>query len=359
MLNFTVGPVMLDEQMLELGGKQIPYFRTSDFSEIMKDNERLMKMFADAEPKTRAVFLTASGTGAMEAAVANALSEKDKVLVINGGSFGQRFVELCKVYHISYTDILLKNGENLTHDTLKGYDNRGYTALLVNICETSTGILYPLTLLSDFCKRNQLLFIVDAVSAFIADPISMKQSGIDVFLTGSQKALAVPPGISILLLGEKALKRIGKSEARTLYFNLKNYLKDGERGQTPYTPAVGTLLQIHERLRSIEKRGIINESAKIGSLAADFRERVRPLPFTIAIPEELLSNCVTPLKVPEAISAYFIFEILRSEYDIFICPNGGELRDSQFRVGHLGALTVEDNKTLVNAFYDLVKRGIL
>lgn len=348
---------MMEENLLALGREQIPYFRTDDFSEIMLENERLMKLFADAGPKARGIFLTASGTGAMEAAVINTLTGEDKALVINGGSFGQRFVNLCKVHQIPYTEILLGYGEKLEADLLNAYDNKGYTTLLVNLCETSTGVLYDLPLLSSFCERNKLFFIVDAISAFIADSISMKRAGIDVLLTGSQKALATPPGISILLLGEMALGRIEKSEIKTLYFNLKDYLKDGERGQTPYTPAVGTLIQIHERLCAIEREGMEKESGRIRLLANDFRQRIKLLPFTLAT--EALSNCVTPLKVPESVSAYAIFEILRKEYDIFVCPNGGELRDSQFRVGHLGALTVEDNRTLVDAFYDLMNRGIL
>jgi len=348
---------MMGENLLAMGGQQIPYFRTDYFSEIMLENEHLIKLIADASSETRGIFLTASGTGAMEAAVMNTLTDTDKALVINGGSFGQRFVNLCKVHHIPYTEILLGHGESLSENLLNIYDNRGYTTLLVNLCETSTGVLYDLPLLSNFCKKNKLFFIVDAVSSFIADPISMRKAGIDILLTGSQKALATPPGISILLLGEKALWRIEKSEIKTMYFNLKDYLKNGERGQTPFTPAVGILLQIHERLSIIEKEGIEKESRRIQLLANDFRERIKPLPFTLAA--KALSNCVTPLKVSESVSAYAIFEILRKEYDIFVCPNGGELRDSQFRVGHLGALSIEDNKVLVNSFYDLMKRGIL
>ena len=106
MLNFTVGPVMSDSSILKEGGKSAPYFRTTEFSEIMIENEKLMLEFLNAPKNSRCIFLTASGTGAMESCVMNLLSSKDKVLVVNGGSFGQRFVEMCQLHKLDYTEIV-------------------------------------------------------------------------------------------------------------------------------------------------------------------------------------------------------------------------------------------------------------
>ena len=110
MLNFTVGPVTMDESVRAQGAEQIPYFRTPEFSSIMLENEMWMKQFSHAESDARAVFLTGSGTAAMEAAVMHAFTPKDKVLVINGGSFGQRFAELCAIHGVPYTEIHLQTG---------------------------------------------------------------------------------------------------------------------------------------------------------------------------------------------------------------------------------------------------------
>lgn len=125
MLNFTVGPVQSSDIVKEVGGEDVPYFRTEEFSKLMLENESYIKKFAKAEKKSRAVFLTGSGTAAMEATVINFFSESDKVLVVNGGSFGERFVKLCVIHNIPYTEIKLGYGEQLTDELLKNTIIRG------------------------------------------------------------------------------------------------------------------------------------------------------------------------------------------------------------------------------------------
>lgn len=357
MLNFTVGPVMSSEEILAIGGEQVPYFRTQEFSDIMLENEHLMKKFVNAPLESRTVFLTGSGTAAMEAAVMNVLHKNDKVLVIDGGSFGHRFVQLCQLHNIPFDIIKLESGKVVNADLLSKYENQGYTALIVNIHETSTGVHYDSNLLGEFCKRNNMLFIVDAISSFLADPIDMQADGIDVFITGSQKVLACAPGISIIVLDEMAQKRVAQSETICMYLDLKDALKNGERGQTPFTPAVGILRQINARLRSIERAGgAEQEIRKIKGQAEDFRNKIKDLPFEIV--SESMSNALTPLH-PTTASAYDIFLHLKDEYGIWICPNGGELKDKVFRVGHFGAQTIEHNDILIAALRDLQSKGII
>lgn len=357
MINFTVGPVQSNDIVRSIGGEQVPYFRTPEFSEIMLENEQLMKKFSGAEEKARVVFITGSGTASMEATVANTLTEQDKVLIVNGGSFGQRFVQLCEIYEIPHTEIKLDKGKALTEQHLAGYENQGYTAFMVNVHETSTGVHYDMDMISAFCKRNHLFLIVDAISSFLADEFQMKKLGVDVMITGSQKALACPPGISVIVLSEKAIERVEANEPKCMYLDLKSALKNGERGQTPFTPAVGILRQIHARLKQIkEDGGVEKESAKIKELAEDFRNKIKGLPFEIV--SESMSNAVTPL-YPLTASAYDIFITLKDEYGIWVCPNGGELKDKVFRVGHIGDLTKDDNDKLIDALKDMQKRGLI
>ena len=357
MINFTVGPVQSSQEVLELGAQHIPYFRTPEFSQIMLENERLMCRFARAPEGAKAVFLTGSGTAAMEAAVMNVFTSADKVLLVNGGSFGQRFHELCTIHQIPFEEICLDTGKALTAQHLAPYENKGFTAFLVNIHETSTGVHYDGELIADFCRRNGLLLVVDAISSFLADFFPMEDWAVDVMITGSQKALACPPGISVLVLSPAAVKRIEENTVRSLYFDLKDALKNGVRGQTPFTPAVGTLLQIHARLKTIEAAGgVEEETQKIAALARDFRSGIEKFPLDIC--SETLSNAVTPLMTRNC-SAYDIFTILKDEYGIWVCPNGGAFKDKIFRVGHIGALTKEDNRILINALEDLVRRGVL
>ena len=357
MLNFTVGPVMSSETVRGIGAEQVPYFRTPEFSEIMLENERLVKLFIKAEKDARVVFITGSGTSSMEATVMDVLSPDDKVLVIDGGSFGHRFVQMLELHHIPHSIIKMEFGHNIKKEQLIEFEGKGYTAFLVNIDETSTGVLYDKKLISDFCRRNNMLFVVDAISSFLADDFDMADLGVDVVIAGSQKALACPPGISLIVLSKRAHECVEEHPMKCMYLSLKEALKNGERGQTPWTPAVGILRQINARLREIESAGgVENETSKVATIATDFRKRIKDMPFEIV--SESLSNCVTPLH-PTTTSAYDIFTILKNEYNIWVCPNGGELQDKVFRVGHIGALTIEDNIKLVDALKDMQKRGMI
>lgn len=357
MINFTVGPVQSSEAVRAIGAQQVPYFRTSEFSEVMFENERLVKKFAKASKESKVVFLTGSGSASMETAIMNTLSPSDKALVVNGGSFGHRFVELLELHHVSYTEIKLEHGKALKPEHLAPYEGKGYTAFLVNKHETSTGVHYDMNLISDFCKRNNLFLIADCISSFLADSFNMASLGVDIMLTGSQKALACPPGISVMVLSPKAIERINNSKCVCQYLDLQIALKNMERGQTPWTPAVGILLQINARLKEIDAQGgVENEIARIGGLARYFREGIKDLPFEIV--SESLSNAVTPLH-PMTASAYDIFLKLKDEYGIWICPNGGDMKDTIFRVGHIGALTTTDYDKLIAAFKDLQAKGII
>lgn len=357
MLNFTVGPVQSDDSVRNVGAEQVPYFRTPEFSAVMLENERLMLKFAKAPAGSRAVFITGSGTASMEASVMNVLTPRDKAIVVNGGTFGQRFVDLLKIHGIPFAEIRLRHGCALKEETLAPYENQGYTAFVVQGHETSTGVKYDLDMISRFCKRNGLVFIVDAISMFLADEFDMQALGADVMITGSQKALACPPAVSIIVLSPKAIARVNANDPKCMYLDLKSALTNGERGQTPFTPAVGVLRQINKRLKTIEDNGgVESETAKIQELAEYFRAKIKDLPFEIV--SESMSNAVTPLH-PTTASAYDIFTVLKDEYGIWVCPNGGDMKDTVFRVGHIGALTKKDYDALIDALKDLRKRKII
>ena len=208
MINFTVGPVQTEEYICEIGAEQIPYFRTREFSDTMKENERLLLDILNAPEESRAVFLTGSGTAAMEAVVMNALNEDDRALIINGGSFGARFSQLCDMHHIPHYDILLNPGESLKRDSIDEREAELCSVLLVNMHETSTGVLYDMNLIKEICDRYNLFLVVDAISSFLVDSLDMSKLGIDVAIMSSQKALACPPGISIVAMNNTAIRRI-------------------------------------------------------------------------------------------------------------------------------------------------------
>lgn len=358
MINLTVGPVMSSPEVIEVANQSTPYFRTPEFSTVMLENERLMLAYLDAPEKSRCVFLTTSGTGGMEACVMNLLNEQDKVLVINGGSFGQRFVELCALHKHNYTEIRCEFASQITREQLWMHAGQGYTALLVNMDETSSGMLYDMPLIAEFCREQHIMLIVDAISAFITDELSMRKWNAAAVIMGSQKALAVQPGIAVVALAPEALQRVEANKEKCMYLSLKQALKNMDRGQTPFTPAVTTLLQIHRRLQGIEQAGGIEaERARTIELTAYFREGITRYPFEMLISEaKNRSNAVTALCVQDN-RARDIVRILKDQYGIWVCPNAGETGDRVFRVGHIGYVMKSHYDQLFEAFDKMQAAG--
>ncbi|WP_432642344.1 pyridoxal-phosphate-dependent aminotransferase family protein [Acidaminococcus sp.] len=350
---FTVGPTQMRKEIMEVGGQMVPYFRTQEFSNLMLDSDRLVQKFMHAPEGSKGIYLTASGTGAMEAVIMNCLTKEDKVLVIDGGTFGHRFAQLCAIHEIPYECVHLKADEQLTEDKLAPFDNIGFTALLVNIDETSTGQLYDVNMLANFCRRNHCYFIVDAISSYLIDPFNMEKNGIDVVVVSSQKGMCIAPGLSVVMLSPRIIEeRVKKSKVQNLYFNFKEYLKNFQRGQTPFTPCVGICLEMNRALHLIDEEGETDFLNRIGEVAKDFRKRVQVLP--VKIPKFPLSNAVTPIIFDKPI-AKKVFEVLKDQYDIFVNPTGGARENYVLRVAHIGDTTVEDNKMLIQVMDNVIK----
>jgi aspartate aminotransferase-like enzyme len=250
---FTPGPVPIERHIREIGERQPPYNRTESFSALTHETlSGLQYIFQTQGP---VALLTASGTAAMEAAVLNYLDTSDRAIVINGGTFGQRWCDLCDIHSIAYDEIEVPLGTDLDlsdlSDRLCG--NR-YSALLVNAHETSVGHLYDIEAIGQIARQHGLFFIVDAISSICADKFSMDAWHVDVAILSSQKALALPPGLSFIAMNDSAKARLLRGPPKSMYFDLGNYLANQERGQVPYTPAIGLLMQLHQRLVDIRQK---------------------------------------------------------------------------------------------------------
>ena len=347
---FTVGPVEMYPETLRTAAEQLPYFRTPEFSGMMLENGRMFKASIHAPEEARTVFLTASGTAAMEAVVMNCFTGEDKLLVINGGGFGKRFAEICAIHKIPYEELHLEFGEVLTKERLDEYGDSGYTGLLVNLHETSTGQLYDIHMLSAFCKEHGMYLVVDAISAYGADEIDFEKDGIDALIVSSQKALALSPGLSIVAISGRMYRdRVMKIDSGSLYFDFKTHIEDLKRGQTPFTPVVGILLELHERLAWIQSVGMDKLQEQTRELAHYFREQLSKAGFQF--PDFPLSNALTPVIMePHAKEMY---TRLKEDYGLVATPNGGVLEDVLIRVGHLGNVCREDYDRLIDAMKEV------
>lgn len=349
---FTIGPVEMFPSTLDVRHTQIPYFRTPEFSRVVLESETMLKELSNAPESARFVFLTGSGTAAMEAVVMDGFDSSDKVLVINGGTFGQRFVELCEHHELKYEAIELSVGETLKQHHLDPYVDGGFSALLVNSNETSTGQLYDLDMLSRFCSDQGLVFIVDSIGSFAADPLDADALGIDSLIISSQKAMSLSPGLSMVMLSARMQDRVSSIPPKTFYLSLREHLAQGERGQTPYTPAVGVVHEMHDRLAKLAKSGMAYEVQRVADLARDFRNRIAGT--TLSLPTYPLSNALTPVFFPEPI-AMQVYEELRKDYGLVLNPGGGPNSQRLLRVGHLGALEPKDYDELVSYLLERFK----
>jgi len=344
---FTPGPVKMSEEILEIGAKQTPYFRNSEFSDVTFACENGLLEIVNAPQGSKVIFLTASGTAAMESAVMNLLNKDDHALVINGGGFGHRFVDICATHSIPFTDFNVKDTNLSNIENIAPKET--HSALIVNAHETSVGHLYDLNALGEYAKKNDMLYIVDAISMLVTDPLDMQASNIDVVIAGSQKGLALPPGLSMVILSPKAIEKL--QDINSLYFNFKDYLKNGARGQSPYTPAVTIMLQLDARLKQIKQRGGIEQSINNAKeIASYFRQSIKALPVKEYTP--YMPNAMTTLAPTDGKSAMDIVNDLEKNYKVMVCPNGGAERDLVFRVSHMGEMTKAYTDILIDALHD-------
>lgn len=338
---FTCGPVQMYPSTANIRTKGFIHFRSVQYGEIVKNSlKKISKLLGNVEENSL-IYLAASGTGAMEATVENCVSTDDKCLVINGGGFGKRFCELLNYHNKSYDSVDIKWNETLTDKHLKQYDNKGYTTLFVNIHETTSGQLYDIKMLSDFCKRNNMYLIVDAISSFLADEYNMEKYGIDVSIISSQKGLCCSPGMSLVSFSKRMMDKVNNNPLpASKYFDFKDYLINIPRGQTPYTPPVLVMYEIQDMLRLIDEEGGINARLKnIENKAKYFRKKVQEI--GLKIPSYPISNMLTPV-IFENISAYDVIQVLKDKYQLYVNPCGGDLATKLLRVSHLGNTTIED-----------------
>ena len=343
---FVPGPVKIAPDILALGAVQTPYFRNQAFSDVLLACEQHLLSLVNAPTGSRVVFLTASGTAAMEAAVVNLLDTQEQSIVINGGSFGQRFVEICHLHQKPIFNVQVHQTNLANTESLETFYKA--RALLVNAHETSIGLLYDLTALGQFCRRHQMLHIVDAISLFVTDELDMQKHAIDALILSSHKGLALPPGLAMVVLSPRAQAKV--RPAASYYLNFRSHLQDGLRGQTPFTPAVTIILQLQLRLTQLIERGIAQEQQRAKAIAEYFRAAIRPLPLKPY--SQFMPNAMTALTSTDARNATEIVAQLEQRYGVIVAPNGGELKERLFRVAHMGDITQEYTDVLINALFD-------
>ena len=300
----------------------------------------------NAPKGSRVVFITGSGTAAMEASLLNFVNPDQGVAIIDGGTFAHRFVEICKCHHIRHQRLEVDR-DPLTDGKALQQIRLPFQALFVTAHETRIGHLYDLAATAEFTAANDALHIVDAISIFGTDEIDMTKSNIDVLIISSNKGLALAPGLSMLVLSPRGLSRLVE-QPRSYYLDVRAMLSDGLRGHTPFTPAAGILLQLEARLAKLTKESLESECNHARALACHFREHIASMPLQAY--SQHMPNAMTAVKViGNTISARTIVKLLDRDYGLFVGSNDGELADTVLEVSHMGNLKLSDVNLLISA----------
>lgn len=337
-------PGIIDPEILKIGAEQIPYMRTTEFGDLNKESEKLLLKFIGCQGG-RTIIYTGSGTGAMSAVVENYVSTKKKALVIDGGSFGHRWSQLCDYYGCEHIDMTLQFGCDVDYDKLDNIIAKGHPdVLLCQHHETSSGQLYNLRKLSDICKKHDVSLVVDVISSFLAEDLNMDELGIDICITSTQKGLNIPPGLSILFLSDKLNDYPFKHKG--FYWDFSDNLRNLTRGQTPYSPATTIYLMLNKRLHQIESTGVTSVIKTVHERADFFRTLCKKYDWNIIASNP--SYAITGFDVNR--NGDIIFRQMIERYDTFIMPGS---RPGFFRVSHMGIQSEDDLNTLAEQIHSI------
>jgi aspartate aminotransferase-like enzyme len=337
-LNLRIpGPVPLPDDVLDLVGGQMINHRGPQFAEII---DRMTTNFKKVlGTQGRAYFLTASGTGSMEAAIVNTLSPGDRVLSISIGSFGNRFGDIAEAYGAEVTRLEFEWGKaadpEKVRETLRSMPD--CAAVLVTHNESSTGVMNPIGGISKVVHdESEALVLVDAVSSAAGVPLPMDDWGLDVVGTASQKSWVAPPGIAMVAMSDRAWKAHETSTIPKYYFDIDQYEKFLQIGQPPFTPALSTIYALDHSLQAIVDEGIEEVLSRHAARAQQTRDGAKRIGLEIFPDESIASDTVTAISVPEGIDGKALVARARNEYNVELGGGQEKLAGQIIRIGHMG-----------------------
>ena len=346
----TPGPTPCPDEVLEaIAGSMINH-RGPEFADLIhRVTENLKKVFAT---EGRMYILSASGTGALEAAVVNFLSPGDKVLAVSIGYFGDRFAEAARVYGAQVKNLDFEWGSAADPGSIRAAlkEDPEIRAVLVTHNETSTGVANDLESIANIVKNeSKVLLLVDAISSLSGTPLPTDQWRCDVVCTASQKGLMVPPGLAFVSVSQEAWEAREQAKMPRYYFDLELAQRYLERGQTPWTPVVSLFYGLDVALKMLLEEGMENVFRRQAHIAQFTRQGMRDLGLQLLVDGPHASKTVTAVRVPEGVDGGQLSQIMRNDHSVVLAGGQGSLQGKIFRVGHMGLVTEEDIREVFTA----------
>jgi aspartate aminotransferase-like enzyme len=333
----------------------ILHHRAPEFADLFgKVREDLKYLF---QTRNEVITLASTGTGGMEAAVSNFLSSGDKALVINGGKFGERWLKLCQAYGVRVEEIKVEWGRAVDPQVVADALTKdpGIKAVYVQASESSTGVAHNVRALGEIVRdRPDTILVVDAVSAMGVFDLQTDHWGLDVVVTGSQKALMLPPGLAFVSVSEKAWRLAEKAKNARFYFNLKKEKESQLKNQTAFTAAVTLIVGLAEVLKAIKAEGLAKVFARHRLLAEATRAGMAGAGLTL-FPKDSPSDALTAINAPPGTDGQAIYKALREKYGITAAGGQDHLKGKIFRIAHMGYMDLFDSIIAVSAVEMVLK----
>jgi len=332
------GPTPVPIDILLEGAKDTIHHRTPQYLKIQeKAIEGCKYLFQTENP---VFILSSSGTGAMEAAVSNLVSKDDKIIVVNSGKFGERWLKLCKTFGGNVIEIKKDWGTAVTPEEIKETldKNPDVKAVFTTLNETSTGGKHPIKEIAAVVKETSAVLVVDAISGLLALPLKMDEWGVDVVVTGVQKGFMMPPGIALISMSPKAMELVNKCTTPRFYFDLKAYAKNFP--DSPYTPPVNLVYQLSKAVEMLKEEGIENIWERHRIMADATRAGVEALGLKFFAKDA--GDVLTSVWVPEGIDGGKLVKYLRDEMGITVAGGQDHVKGKIMRIAHLGYMSQFD-----------------
>lgn len=351
------GPTPVPPEVLLAMARPMIHHRAPEFDKLFAEVRDGLKWLF--QTRNDVLMLAASGTGGMEGSVSNFLTPGDKALTINGGKFGERWTKLCKTFGAQVTEIKVEWGHavnpQMVADALK--KDPGIKAVYVQASETSTGVAHDVKTLAQIVRAHgDTILVVDAITALGVFDLKVDDWGIDVVITGSQKALMLPPGLAFVSVSEKAWQVAEKAKNAAFYFNFKKERENQQKNQTAFTPAVSLIIGLQEVLKMLKAEGLDAVFGRQAAMAHAMREGIKAAGLAL-FPKESPSDALTAISAPDGIDGQAVYKNLRVQYGITAAGGQDHLKGKIFRVSHMGYMDRFDVITAVAAI-EMVLKGL-
>lgn len=342
------GPVKISQEVRKALSLPMLHHRTPTFARELENCLELLKSFFQTQQPV--LMIPSTGSGGMEAAIVNVFSPGDSVAVVVSGKFGQRWADIARTFGLSVHIIDVPWGHAVTPAQVENFLNThpDIKGVLTQACETSTATWHPIKELAATVGRHKnVLLLVDGITAVGCAPMLFDQWGIDVLVAGSQKALALPTGLSFVVLSDKAWKANTQAKCPRYYFNLLNEKQANEKGQTFFSSAVSHIRALNVFLNQVEGSGLTSLIRRTGNLAQCTRKAAEELGLKIF--SQSPSPSVTAICVPESVDGALLRSHMESQYKVTVMGGQDHLKGKIIRIGHMGDISNLDQLATIEA----------